>query len=366
MWFTKSNDQILFALIFIISILGLINFFSASYYYSLINLSNPYLYFLDNFFLRITILGWLVFIIGSLVGKNFSKGKKFFLAFFVLFYVLILLAFLPPFRLESKSARWIMIGDFSLQPSELIKPFALLLLIIILSEIRKVSIFSKNLIFLSFATILLLPIFFQPSLSNVLIIFISLSAVYFSFIKSKGDFIVSLVMILLFLIIILVLSSFWSYRKERLISFITKGQVFKERYFQVEQSTLAVSSGGLWGKGLGKSEVKIMGLPQMLTDSIFVIYAEEWGFVGVLLLIFLFSLMIVRIIFLGIKTNKIEKMAFCLGVASWLFFQAFLHIGSNIGFLAPTGVVMPFFSQGASGQLAIYFSLGMIYSFKDG
>jgi cell division protein FtsW len=83
---------------------------------------------------------------------------------------------------------------------------------------------------------------------------------------------------LILALILVLIGNFWSYRKERFLSFLTKGKVYEEKYFQVEQSISAISSGGLFGKGLGKSEIKIIGLPQMLTDSIFAIYAEETGF----------------------------------------------------------------------------------------
>ncbi|GIW65052.1 MAG: hypothetical protein KatS3mg093_031 [Candidatus Parcubacteria bacterium] len=366
MWAIKSNDTLLIVLISSLSILGLINFFSASYYYSLIKFGNPYHYFLDNFLFKVTFIGLLFFIIGSFLGKNFFKFKKvFFLIFFVTYFFLIL-AFLPIFKLEEGSARWIKFGNFSFQPSEIIKPFSLIFLIFILSELKKSFLFSKILFFIFFLIFLLLPIFLQPSLSNVLIIFFSLVAVYFTFMNSGKDFFISLLILFLILLIIVIVSSFWSYRKERFLSFITKGQLFKEKYFQVEQSMIAISSGGFAGKGLGKSEMKIIGLPQMLTDSIFAIYAEEWGFLGSLLYLFLFFLLILRILFLGLKTQQLEKLAFSLGVSSWLLLQTFLHLASNSALLVPTGVVLPFFSQGASGQLAIYFSLGIVNSFKNG
>lgn len=366
MWRAKNNDLFFIFLIIFISTLGLINFFSASYYYSLINFSNPYFYFFDKFFLRIIVAGFLVFLLGSFLGRNLLKLKKFFLISFLVIYVLLILAFVPQLRLEEATARWLKLGNFSFQPSEIIKPFALIFLVFIFSEMKRSSWLQKILIFIFFSIFLLLPIFLQPSLSNVLIIFFSLVSVYFAFITSKKDFFFSILIFIGFVILIILISSFWSYRKERLISFLTKGNVFSERYFQVEQSTIAVSSGGIKGKGIGKSDIKILGLPQMFTDSIFAVYAEEWGFLGSLIFIFAFLMLILKILSLGLISRQVEKIAFCLGVSSWLFLQTFIHIGSNIGLLVPTGVIMPFFSAGASGQLAIYFSLGIINSFKNG
>lgn len=366
MWQTKTNDLFFIFLVVFLSVLGLINFFSASYYYSLTNFSNPYSYFLDKFFLKITLAGFFVFIVGSLLGRNLVKLKKFFLFSFLGIYFLLILAFIPQLRLEETTARWLKFGSFSFQPSEIIKPFAILFLVFILAEMKRSSVLQKILVFILFAIFLLLPIFLQPSLSNVLIILFSLVSAYFVFMTSKREFFLSILVFVLFLILIILVGSFWSYRKERLISFLTKGNVFSEKYFQVEQATIAVSSGGIKGKGVGKSDIKILGLPQMFTDSIFAIYAEEWGFLGSLLFIILFLLLILKILSLGLATHQLEKIAFSLGVSTWLFLQTFIHLGSNIGLLVPTGVIMPFFSSGASGQLAIYFSLGIINGFKNG
>lgn len=366
MWQTKTNDHFLIFLVISLSVLGSINFFSASYYYSLTNFSNSYIYFFDKFFLRVILAGLIIFIIGSLLGRKLIKLKKFFLFSFFIIYFLLILAFFPQLRLEETTARWLKLGNFSFQPSEIIKPFAILFLIFILTEIKRSSWSQKFLFFIFFSIFLLLPIFLQPSLSNVLIILFSLISTYFVFMTSKREFFFSLLFFILFLIIIILVGSFWSYRKERLISFLTKGDIFSEKYFQVEQATIAVSSGGIKGKGIGKSDIKILGLPQMFTDSIFAVYAEEWGFLGSLLFIILFLFLILKILSLGLATNQLEKIAFSLGISTWLFLQTFIHLGSNIGLIVPTGVIMPFFSSGASGQLAIYFSLGIINGFKNG
>lgn len=362
----KKIDLPLVFLVFILSVLGLINFFSASYYYSLKNFQDPYFYF-KRFFIRITFLGIILFFIGHLLGKKLTQYKKLFLLFFFLFYFSLFLGFLPKFRLQETAARWVNLGFISFQPAEVLKPFAILFFIFLMIEIKKFSLWQKIFIFLFFTSLVLLPIFIQPSYSNVLILGSSLSIVFLRSLKSKKEiFLALLVILIIFLILSLFGAYFWKYRLERITSFLTKGQVFKERYFQVEQSILAISSGGFLGKGLGKSEIKILGLPQMLTDSIFAIYGEEVGFIGSVILLILFFLLISRIIILGIRTNVFEKKSFSFAVAVWLSIQTFLHIASNIGLFVPTGVILPFFSYGASGELAVYFSLGIINSFKNG
>ncbi len=360
----KKIDLSLFFLVFLLSILGLINFFSASYYYSLLNFNNPYFY-TQRFFLRIFLLGFLVFFIGYFLGQHFLRLKKIFLLLFFLAFVSLFLGFFPPFRLQPAVARWVDLGFISFQPSELIKPLAILFFIFLLSYFKKLPLWQKLIIFLFLLGLLLVPIFLQPALSNVLILGASLVTVFFFSLTSKKEIIISFLVLSLVFFLLIFLGSLWGYRLERLKAFLTKGEVYPEKYFQVEQAILGISSGGLWGKGLGKSEIKILGLPQMLTDSIFVIYAEEFGFVGSVFLLSIFLFLILKILLLGKQTEQIEKQSFAYAVSVWLFFQTFLHIASNVGLFVPTGVILPFFSYGASGQLAIYFSLGLISSFKS-
>jgi cell division protein FtsW len=352
-------DTFLIILVIILSFLGLINFFSASFYFSLKNFNDPYFYF-KKFFLRITLLGTILFLLGNILAKNIFRYKKLLIFLFFLFYFSIFLGFLPQFRLAQVTAfRWVNLGFVSFQPSEIIKPLAILFFIFLFSGLKKFSLIQKIFVFVLFSLILLLPIYFQPSLSNVLIIFTSTLIVFANYLKSTKEIIFSCLVFLILALILVLIGNFWSYRKERFLSFLTKGKVYEEKYFQVEQSISAVSSGGLFGKGLGKSEIKIIGLPQMLTDSIFAIYAEETGFFGSLILILLFFLLISTIILIGAKSEDWQR-PFALAIAFWLFLQTFLHISSNTGFFIPTGVILPFFSYGPSGQLAIYFSLGLL------
>lgn len=350
-------------LVLIFSFIGLVFFFSASYYYSLNNFNNPYSYFL-RFFVKITLLGLILFFIGEYLGRNFIKFKKLFIIGFFLVYFLILLSFIPQFRANPESARWIKIGFISFQPSEIIKPLALIFFIMFFSRLKKYSTLSKIFIFIILVILLILPIYLQPALSNVLIILASISTAFFALLNSKKEIFISGLIIFIVAVILVGFSTLWSYRVERFLAFFTQGKIHSEKFFQVEQSIFAISSGGLYGKGIGKSDIKITGLPQMLTDFIFAIYAEETGFIGSIVLIILYLFLIGLIIYKGLITKEKEKYAFALGCAVWISSQTFLHLASNTGLFVPTGVVLPFLSYGPSGQSAIYFSLGIINGFK--
>jgi cell division protein FtsW (lipid II flippase) len=358
-------DKQIFYIVLVLSILGLINFYSTSLYFSFVKTGNSYTYFYD-FLIKNFILGFIFFFLGVLLGNFWNKSKFIIFILFVIFYIFLFLVFIPSFSLESGQAkRWVNLRFFSFQPAEIIKPLALLTLIFLMSSNLFSPFRTRIFILVSFLIFVLLPIFLEPALSNTFILASSLISSSLIFFKSLKEHL-KLFSIFTFLVIFLFVLgvSFWEYRQERILSFLTKGKLHEERAYQLKQTTLAISSGGLLGKGLGKSQMKIIMIPQMLTDSIFSIYAEETGFVGSLLLIFLFSLLFLKILHLGFENPNIEKTAFSLGVFTWLTIQTFLHIISNLGIFVPTGVVLPFFSLGASSQIAINFSLGLISSFK--
>ncbi|GBD34527.1 putative peptidoglycan glycosyltransferase FtsW [bacterium HR35] len=361
-----SFDRFLLINVFILALLGLINFYSASTYYSLIKTGNSLTYFKD-FFVKDFILGFFFFFIGNLLGQKWNKFKPLFLFFFFLAYLFLILVLILPFSLQvGEARRWFNLGGFAFQPAETIKPLSILVLSFLLGANLRSSLKVKIILFLSFSFLVILPIFLEPSLSNSLILAIALFFSSLVFLNSpKEIFSFSLFTFTFLIILVLIGILFWGYRQERILSFLTKGALHQERFFQLKQTTIAIASGGFWGKGLGKSQMKILTLPQMLTDSIFAIYAEELGFLGSLALIILFIILFLRILFLAFNNPDLEKRAFCLGVFGWLVTQTFLHLMSNIGVFVPTGVVLPFFSLGASSQIAIYFSLGLISSLRN-
>jgi cell division protein FtsW len=353
-------NKIILILVILLSFLGLVIFFSASYYYSLKNFNNPYFYFF-HFFSKITLLGFLFFLAGNFLSQRLRKFKKILFLVFILIYFSMFLAFLPQFKISSTSAaRWVNLGFTSFQPSEIIKPFALLFLIFLILKFKKLPLFQRITIFIVFLLFILGPIYFQPAFSNGLIILMSLGSAFLASLNSKREVFISFILFFLIALLFAFVSIFWEYRVERITSFLTKGKLYEERYFHLEIAQLGISEGGLFGKGLGRSETKIIGIPQLLTDSIFVVYAAELGFIGSVILIFLFFLLILMIIYKGIKSNDEINKLFSFGTATWIFSQTFLHLASNVGLIVPTGVILPFFSYGASGQLAIYFSLGII------
>jgi cell division protein FtsW len=342
-------------LITLICLLYLIGSFIA-YEITLANLDNIsgglntfYKYLLLNIFFPI--LGFIFF---SLIKWRIIKRLAPILLFLSMLF--LILAFIPIFKLPGQTtARWFKLGFISFQPAEFIKFSALLFLAFLVPLFIK----DKTYFWISIFIIGLISflIFIQPALSNLIIFLVSISAGLLS-VRYSNKYLLVLFMIM---ILIIGLSFSQEYRIKRILGII-KGDE-KGIAFQLKQTRLAISSGGLFGKGLGNSEFKIIGIPLMLTDSIFAIYAEETGFIGSLILISLILLLVLRIFAKAHKITDEEKKFFCYGVGCWISIQAFIHIISNV-FLT-TGVPLPFISYGPSSQLAIMSALGIINNIEN-
>lgn len=339
-------DYYLLILVFILSFAGLYFFYNVSLLF-------PSSY-LKKFFFFNFLLSLFSFLIGYFL--DWVLLRRIAKIIFLINLIFLILPFFDFFKLPNQStARWFYFQGLSFQPSEFIKMSMLLFLSSLLPLIKK----TTEYFYISLGIILFvsLIIYFQPALSNLLIF---LSGVIGAMIIANIRF--NNILIFFLLIILLVNFAFlWGYRSERIFG-ILKGDE-KGVGFQIRQSRLAIGSGGILGKGLGNSELKLIGMPLMLTDNIFAIYAEETGFIGSMILILIFIILVFRILYLGYLTNDETKKFFAVGVACWLSAQVFIHLMSNL--VISTGVPLPFFSYGPSSQLAIMLSLGIISKFKS-
>ncbi len=157
----------------------------------------------------------------------------------------------------------------------------------------------------------------------------------------------------------------YEYQKLRILTFLDPLSDIQGAGYNAYQSTIAVGSGELLGKGIGYgTQSKLLFLPEFQTDFIFAAFAEEWGFVGVLLLFALFGIIMWRLVFLATQgATNFEKL-FTAGVALMLMSHFFVHIGMNVGLLPVTGLTIPFLSYGGSHLLTTYVSLGMVMAMR--
>jgi cell division protein FtsW len=358
--FLKKYDKNLLLIIGILTLWGFINFYNVSIPLSIKNYGTPYKY-LWEFLLKSIILASLTFLLFS--SFKWKTLKKMAFPLFAVSFLFVLLAFLPGFTPAGQTThRWFNLTNFSFQPTEFLKLALLLWLAFLLPRLQKEfkSPYERSAVLIIIIGVISILILLQPALSNLLIIWATVGIGYLSLKPTLKE----LTPLFAVLLIFVISSFFWSYRLQRLVSFFTQN-IPEKIGFQQEQSKLAIGSGGLWGKGMGNSKVKLIGLPLMINDSIFAIFAEETGFIGSVVLILLFVALILTVVKNVLSISSNEKKFFIYGIATWISFQAFIHIASNIGIIPTTGVPLPFFSDGSSSQIALMAALGIINNIRN-
>lgn len=277
--------------------------------------------------------------------------------YIVVFLLLILVSFLG---FETRgSVRWIPFGFFNIQPSEFAKPVLILTL---------ASFWAKNYpswkniaLSLIWTMPLALLIFRQPDLGSALtILAIWLGMLFASHVSFRKIMILTLITIL---IIPIGWLSLHEYQKQRVYSFLAPHSDPLGTGYNLIQSTIAVGSGQVVGRGLGRgTQSRLQFLPEFRTDFIFASIAEELGFIGSVIILFLYLFMITYVLKLSEKAFDLFGFLIVFGVMSMLFFQTSVNIGMNVGLIPITGITLPLISYGGSSLVATLISLGMVAS----
>lgn len=260
------------------------------------------------------------------------------------------------------SVRWIQLGTFRLQTSELVKP------LLIISFAQFFSHNSQTLKWLTKQIALLLPIvlliFVQPDLGSALIICI----IWFGMLLSSR-FTKKQLFTLLSIILAIIPTSwfiFQDYQKQRILSFLNPYADPAGSGYNVIQSIIAIGSGRLLGKGVRQgTQSQLKFLPERHTDFAFAAFAEEFGFIGVIILLVSFLTIFFWLLNMA-KKRKPYYSLLILGVF-WLFFSQFaVNVGMNLGLLPVTGITLPLVSYGGSSLVTIFISLGLAISAAKG
>ncbi len=250
---------------------------------------------------------------------------------------------------------------FSLQPSDPAK----LVLIAILAKYfskRHELINDFRHIFVSgiYAFLIFGLVFIQPDFGSAIILFsIWFGMVLVAGISFKHLAVVGMVGLVAFLG--LWNFGFQQYQKDRILTFLHPLADIRGTGYNAYQSTIAVGSGQIFGKGVGYgTQSKLQFLPEYETDFIFAAFAEEWGLVGVFLLFSLFGIVIWRLLYHAIQGATNFERLFAVGVAILFTSHFFVHIGMNIGLLPVTGTTVPFLSYGGSHLLTEFIGVGVV------
>ncbi len=261
------------------------------------------------------------------------------------------------------STRWLDLGIFLVQPSEILK----LVLVIYLTYCLTAG--NQNYRSSVLATLCLLAplvvlasfLAFQPDFGSIVVLFaVALGMLFVSGIKLRVLGVIA-VLVIVPLGILLVTSE---YRLERVLTFLDPWQDRWDTGYQLVQSMIAVGSGSWFGVGLDGSMMKLGYLPQAHTDFVFPVIAEELGFFGVLTVVVLFFLLVVRCLQIARRAEETGFMTggiFCHGVGIWLGLQTFINMAMTVGILPTKGITLPLFSFGGSSMVVTLMSLALVH-----
>ncbi len=285
--------------------------------------------------------------------------------------VLLLLAVVLLETAVKGSTRWISIGGFNLQPSELMKIILILVFAKYLSR-RHVEIahYKHLLITALYCAIPFILVFIQPDLGTALtFLFIWFGMLVVSGLSRKHIIVLGIIGIIG--VLVMWFGVLEPYQKQRVISFVQPLSDIRGSGYNAYQSTIAVGSGQIFGKGVGYgTQSRLSFLPEHQTDFIFASFAEEWGFLGALLILGAYIFFLWRIIRLSLmSTSNFEKLV-GVGVFIYFFTHIVVNIGMNIGIMPVTGLPLPFMSYGGThivtSSLALGLFMGMRYTNRLG
>jgi cell division protein FtsW len=274
--------------------------------------------------------------------------------------LLLSLVFIPGLAAGHGSARsWIIVFGQSLQPAEFVKlSFLIYLAAWMEARYKMMRTLSQGLIpFGIILAIVSILMFLQPDLGTWSIIALSSMLVYFVGGANKKH--------IIFILIIGVLAvyslvTYTDYEKDRFACLKDPSFDTQKECYQINQSLIAVGSGGMWGQGLTESRQKYSYLPEVSGDAIFPIISEEIGFIFSSFLILLYVYIFYRGWLIALKAKDIFGRLLAVGIVGWIFFQTFLNIGGMLNLIPMTGVPLPFISAGGSAMLAGLIAVGIL------
>ncbi len=256
---------------------------------------------------------------------------------------------------------WIVFGGLSFQPADLAKLALIALLAKYLSR-RHVEIADWRHILATgtYSFIMVLLVLLEPDLGTAVIIgSIWLGLMLVSGISKKHLAII--IMILTIAATFLWFFGLKSYQRTRIVTFINPAADIRGAGYNAYQAMIAVGSGQLFGKGIGYgTQSTLRFLPEYQTDFIFAAYAEEWGFVGIILLLALYGVLLTRLLIIAKHASTNFNAFFTLGVIILFLSHIMVHIGINIGLLPVTGTTIPFMSYGGSHLIMEFVVLGIV------
>ena len=321
----------------------------------------------DYYFTRQIIwifLALAIFFVCSFIDWRFLKSGGLLITLLIANSALLIFLLVAGTAMRG-SSRWIHFASFSISPSDPVK----LLLILILAKYfsrRHIEIANIKhiLVSLTYAAVPAALVFFQPDFASAIII----GAIWLGMVLVSGINKKHLLFIILMAILIFTISWFFilkPYQKNRILTFLDPLSDPRGAGYNALQSMIAVGSGQIWGKGIGYgTQSRLEFLPEHQTDFIFAAFAEEWGFIGVLIIFTFLGIVVWRILINAFNGQSNFERLFGIGMAIFIVIQSSIHIGMNIGLLPVAGIPLPFMSYGGSGLLTVFAGLGILMGMR--
>ncbi len=352
-------DPVLLTVFISLLTIGVIMVASSSISIADRNFSNPFYYFQRQ----------LVFVVLGIVAAltvfkiRLVQWEKSGVALLIFALFLLVLVLIPGVgKTVNGSTRWLPLGVFNLQVSELVKLFLVIYVAGYLvrhgdAVRRSLWGFLKPMMMVGFAGLLLL---IEPDFGATVVIMGTVLGMTF---LAGARFIQFISFVSLFVCAALMLVVTSPYRMQRLTSFANPWADPFDSGFQLTQSLIAIGTGGWFGTGLGGSVQKLFYLPESHTDFLFAVLSEELGFVGVAIVIILFSMLFFRSLKIASQAEAAGNyfaayMAYGIGI--WLSMQAFINMGVNVGLLPTKGLTLPLMSYGGSSLIVCCMAIGLL------
>lgn len=346
-------DWMLLLVVLCISLIGLINIYSTGF--NQMSARQDFIFIKQ---IQWIVIGLVFMTAAFCVDYRFVSRYAYFIYGFSI--LLLLIVFFYGYATRG-SQRWILLGGFSFQPSELMKLTLILALAKYFDHYRRTEPYRLKDLAIPFLIMLVpfLLILKQPDLGTAMILFIIFSSmVLFIGVRWRSLGWSALIGLVLVPIGWLFLKD---YQRERIMTFVNPDSDPLGSGYHVIQSIIAIGSGGLTGKGFLKgTQTQLRFLPERHTDFVFSVFAEEWGFLGGMVLLILFMSLILWGLKIALHARDYNGTLIALGVAALIFWEVFINIGMVLGIMPIVGIPLPFLSYGGSSMVVLMTCVGLL------
>ncbi|WP_298484031.1 putative lipid II flippase FtsW [uncultured Ruminococcus sp.] len=355
-------DLAFFLIVIALLVIGIIMMFSASYAWAIAEGEDGTFYAANQ--IKNAIVGLVIMCVLCTVDYHIFQKPMIAVGAYIIPLVLLVMVFVPGIGVtEGGATRWIAIGGFNFQPSELMKiGIVVFLSYVIEKNYDNMRSFRKGmlplLLFMAIPAALLIK---EPHLSaTVLIVLMCIILIFVGGADLKQFLMIGIAAVGAALLIGFLMSDSYEYIGKRINSWLDPFADSLGDTWQTCQSLIAIGSGGLFGLGLGESRQKYLYLPETKNDFVFSIVCEELGFVGAVTVLLLFAMLVIRGFHIAMHARDKFGMLVAIGLTSHIGLQAFFNIAVVSNLIPNTGISLPFFSYGGTALILQLAEMGIV------